>query len=193
MGSRDKLSGHVAALEQAGYLVASRALFCGAEGRRVRPNRYRWREEEMRPRDNEMAREAPAEAREAESMTEKGRLRARGHEGDVTTEDHKEQVGEGGRCRRRSPHDDDESYPSSTSGLGPEGGETSLPLPSTPADDPLAWYSWQGFVIPTRGPVLKIDAIKSATRGALALEDAIRIAVTEGIEALPYYHEEARR
>ena len=152
----------------------------------------------MRPRDNEMAREAPAEAREAESMTERGRLRARGHEGDVTTEDHKEAAVEGGRCRRRSPQevpprDDDESYPSPTSGLGPEGGETSLPLPSTPADDPLAWYSWQGFVIPTRGPVLKIDAIKSATRGALALEDAIRIAVTEGIEALPYYHEEARR
>jgi hypothetical protein len=86
MGSRNKLSGHITALERAGYLVPSRTLFCNAKGRRDRPNRYRWAEAEMRLRDNEMAREAPVEAREAESMTERARIRARGQKGHVTTD-----------------------------------------------------------------------------------------------------------
>lgn len=44
---RATISEHIAALEEAGYLVVSREKFCGAKGRRRHVNRYHWPDTEM--------------------------------------------------------------------------------------------------------------------------------------------------
>lgn len=83
---RARVSNDVMALERTGYLVASRAPFCKAKGRRDRPNQYRWLAAEMQSRYSKMPREAPVEAQETESASQKARIRARGREEHVTSE-----------------------------------------------------------------------------------------------------------